>query len=77
MTSRHVYELKNTAKTKGHSVSKMSPQMLILPSPSPNTCHLLAEKRTFQVGNSIQWPLTKKELTGTYMDDNSLKLTAL
>jgi hypothetical protein len=37
------HELKNAARTKGHRVSILSPQTLILPKPSPNRYHFLAE----------------------------------
>jgi hypothetical protein len=37
------HELKDIAKTRGHRVTKMSPQTLILPKPSPKKCPCFAE----------------------------------
>ena len=41
-------QLKNTAKTGGHCVTKMSPQALILPKFELHIGHFLDRERTFQ-----------------------------
>jgi hypothetical protein len=46
--------LKNTAKTRGHRVSILSPQTPILPKPSPKKCPLFAEIDNFLVKNSTR-----------------------
>jgi len=64
-------ELKNTAKTRGHRVSILTPQTLILPKFAPHTAHFLAEKSTFQDLNRFQGTLSISEwhwLIGHNMD---------
>jgi hypothetical protein len=52
-TRSHLFhELKNTAKTRGHRVSILTPQTLILPKPSPKKCLCLTEMDNFLVKNS-------------------------
>ena len=41
-------KLKNTTKTRGHRVSILSPQTLVLPKSSPNICHLLGQGHNLQ-----------------------------
>jgi len=53
-TSHQFQELKNTAKTKGHHVTKMSPQTVILPQSCPIITILMVEKKLFQGRYRIQ-----------------------
>ncbi len=75
----HLFQkLENTLTSRWHHVTKMSPQMLILPISSPNKCHFLRknEYSFIYIGLSIRREWNRRRYCTSWCSSSWVYITA-